>query len=332
VLANSDVGAMVLNRAPSGGTYNRLLGADANFRFFRNLNVNGFVAKTLSPESVVGSDGSDLMHRIGTSYRADALDIRAAHTTTGQRFNDELGYIPRVGINRTDFYLGVHIRPKATSRWLRETFPHYQLSSLTRNGRGGGFDSRFVDYHLPFTLQNGTLIEAGMNANVEVLTSAFTLNKGRNIAIDPGRYEYNEWFLLVSGNRSAPVSLSGRYGIGDFYDGHKRSYQLGPQVRLHARFNTGLTWTRNVISLRRGTYTTDLLTGRVNYSFSTRMFLNALLQYNTDAQQWSSNVRFNVIHRPLSDFFLVYNDRRDSTSGALIDRAVVAKITYMMAF
>jgi hypothetical protein len=59
---------------------------------------------------------------------------------------------------------------------------------------------------------------------------------------------------------------------------------------------------------------------------------NALLQYNTDAQQWSSNIRFNIIHRPLSDFFLVYNDRRGSTDGALPDRALVAKVTYMLAF
>ena len=60
--------------------------------------------------------------------------------------------------------------------------------------------------------------------------------------------------------------------------------------------------------------------------------LNALLQYNTDAQQWSSNVRFNIIHRPLSDFFLVYNDRRDIVAGSLVDRAVIAKVTYLMAF
>jgi hypothetical protein len=53
---------------------------------------------------------------------------------------------------------------------------------------------------------------------------------------------------------------------------------------------------------------------------------------NTDARQWSSNVRFNVIHRPLSDFYFVYNDRRDTQSGALIDRALIAKVTYLMAF
>jgi len=62
------------------------------------------------------------------------------------------------------------------------------------------------------------------------------------------------------------------------------------------------------------------------------MFLNALLQYNTDARQWSSNIRFNIIHRPLSDFFFVYNDRRDTVSDALVDRALIAKMTYMMAF
>ena len=74
------------------------------------------------------------------------------------------------------------------------------------------------------------------------------------------------------------------------------------------------------------------MTGRVNYNFNTRMFVNALLQYNTDSRQWSSNMRFNVIHRPLSDFFFVYNERRDERSGDLIDRSVVAKMTYLMAF
>ena len=60
----------------------------------------------------------------------------------------------------------------------------------------------------------------------------------------------------------------------------------------------------NDIELPTGAFVTTLLTGRVNYNFNTKMFLNALLQYNTDTQQWSSNVRFNIIHRPLSDIFL----------------------------
>jgi hypothetical protein len=75
-----------------------------------------------------------------------------------------------------------------------------------------------------------------------------------------------------------------------------------------------------------------LVTGRANYNFNTKMFLNALVQYNSDSQQWSSNLRLNIIHRPLSDFFLVYNERRDERAGDLLNRALVAKFTYLVAF
>ena len=70
----------------------------------------------------------------------------------------------------------------------------------------------------------------------------------------------------------------------------------------------------------------------MNYSFSTKVFVNALLQFNTDSHQLSSNLRFNIIHRPLSDFFVVYNEQRDERSGDLINRALIAKMTYLVAF
>ena len=103
-------------------------------------------------------------------------------------------------------------------------------------------------------------------------------------------------------------------------------------ARFSKQVNITANYSRNVISLPGGAFTTNLLTSRIVYSLSTRMFLNALLQYNTDARQWTSNVRFNIIHRPLSDFFLVYNEQRDTLTDALIGRALIAKVTYMMAF
>ena len=101
---------------------------------------------------------------------------------------------------------------------------------------------------------------------------------------------------------------------------------------LNYKMNASLSYTLNNISLAgpNGRFKTHLLT-RLNYSFSTAVFLNALVQCNSDARQWSSNIRFNIIHRPLSDFFLVYNERRNSTTGDLNDRAVVAKLTYMFS-
>src|SRR2546430_8705980 len=102
-------------------------------------------------------------------------------------------------------------------------------------------------------------------------------------------------------------------------------------LRFNYKLTTSFQYTHNNISLAEGRVTQNLLVTRVNYGFTTTMFLNALIQYNSDNKQWSSNVRFNIIHRPLSDIFVVYNEHRDSVTGNLIDRALIAKMTYMIS-
>jgi hypothetical protein len=61
------------------------------------------------------------------------------------------------------------------------------------------------------------------------------------------------------------------------------------------------------------------------------MFLNGLVQYNNVTDEWNSNIRFNFIHRPLSDLFIVYNDLRDET-GAMKNRALIVKYTHLLSF
>jgi hypothetical protein len=170
-----------------------------------------------------------------------------------------------------------------------------------------------------------------VNTYAEVIDVPFSLNGPRRAIVSTGRHEFTEYFALFNGNPAAPVTPAVRYSFGPFYDGYKRSYSIGPSVRPNERLNASLNLHINDIDLPGVSYVSTLATARVNYSFSTSMFLNALLQYNTDTKQLSSNVRFNIIHRPLSDLFLVYNERRDERRGTRIDRAIVAKFTYMLA-
>lgn len=79
------------------------------------------------------------------------------------------------------------------------------------------------------------------------------------------------------------------------------------------------------------TFITDLVSARIGYSFSNMLFLNGLLQYNSDTGEISSNVRFNMIYRPLSDLFVVYNERQ-TRDGRVLERALIAKLTYLLAF
>ena len=62
------------------------------------------------------------------------------------------------------------------------------------------------------------------------------------------------------------------------------------------------------------------------------MFLDALLQYNTDTKQFNANVRFNLIHRPLSDLFIVYNEQRQTELDITAGRGLIVKYTHMLSF
>ena len=90
------------------------------------------------------------------------------YQTIGSRFNDEMGFVPRVGVDNAEGYLGAHLRPKKYSSWLREFFPHFQIENFTKRN-GGGLESRYMDWHVPVTLQNSTFIEIGVNPNEEVI-------------------------------------------------------------------------------------------------------------------------------------------------------------------
>jgi hypothetical protein len=142
----------------------------------------------------------------------------------------------------------------------------------------------------------------------------------------------SEYFVTFAANEAARFSSSARYVLGKFYDGYKRSYVWGPIFRPAPKFNASLNLQLNDITLPAVSYLSTLMTTRLNYNFSTKVFVNALLQYSTDSHQLSSNIRFNVIHRPLSDFFFVYNEHRDERTGLMQDRSIIAKMTYLVAF
>jgi hypothetical protein len=46
----------------------------------------------------------------------------------------------------------------------------------------------------------------------------------------------------------------------------------------------------------------------------------------------TSNLRFNWIHRPLSDLYLVYTEERPTLGSVQTDRVVSVKYTHLLSF
>ncbi len=100
--------------------------------------------------------------------------------------------------------------------------------------------------------------------------------------------------------------------------------------RLNANLAASTAFEANDVNLPQGAFDTQLARFRVDYSFNTRMFLNTFVQYNSATSSWLTNIRYRFIYRPLSDFYLVYNDTR--AAGRTGQRTVALKHTLMLAF
>lgn len=332
VLANSDIGVMLLNKEPGGEGYNRVGGLDANFRF-GELSMGAYAVKTDAPQTVVPGSGEDYTARANFTYTSRTWLARGLYEVVGERFHDEMGFVPRLGVNHVASYGRLNWRPTWAAEHLliREIGPHFHFDQFDRRD-GTGTESRYLDWHLVLTMNDSGFFESGVNGNRENNVRPFTLNAPRGVTVAPGAYEFDEFFALYRSNNAARFSFETRFSRGALYDGHRSGYAFAPTVRVNQHFNASFSMQVNDIDLPATSYVSTLMAMRLDYSVNTRVFINALMQYNTDSEEWSSNVRLNVIHRPLSDFFLVYNERRLGGSGGIVDRSIVAKLTYLLAF
>ncbi len=69
------------------------------------------------------------------------------------------------------------------------------------------------------------------------------------------------------------------------------------------------------LPLPQGSLNTDLIELRVNLALNTRLFLNGLIQYNSETNDFITNFWLDFIHSPGSDLFLVFNEAAAAKAG-----------------
>ncbi|MGD8321730.1 MAG: hypothetical protein PVJ02_14795, partial [Gemmatimonadota bacterium] len=122
---------------------------------------------------------------------------------------------------------------------------------------------------------------------------------------------------------------------GDFYDGKRTSVAASALFRPDPHVSLDLGMQHNALDLGGEAFNADLYSARVRYARNVRTFLMGFVQYNQAAEELITNVRFNLIHAPLSDLFLVYTERRSLAGGVaepVLERGLTLKVTKLLAF
>ena len=316
---NSDFGGIFINKQESEGTHNRTYGIDGHLRFFDFLEVFPFLLKTDTPDR----KGDDTAAWISVSWGDPFWEILGEYLTIEENFNPEVGFAPRTGIRKSRGSFGVKPRPGERVPWIRQVEPFTEVNYIT--DPEGVLETRILENRFSIRFEDNSYLSIGHKGSFERLDEPFQIRPGQEIPV--GDYRFDEVSVSFTGDRSRLLIPDVSLQTGGFFDGDKDSYGLGLTVRPNYHFTAQVSWDHDEVDLPSGDFTTNLINTRLLYSFNPRMFLNALIQYNSTVREIESNIRFNFIYKPLSDIFLVYNERR-STTGEVRERALIAKLTY----
>jgi len=328
MLRRSNFGVIYTRRSrlENGLGINQVYGADLNLRFYENINFTNYYAQTDTP----GLAESNASYRSKFDYTGDLYGITAEHLTVGKNFNPEIGFVRRDNFRRNFAQFRFSPRPRSIP-WLRRMI--YQGSFDYITDMTGILETRESKLRLEMELENSDKWYLQYTDSFEGLPEEFKLTS--DVILPVGGYKFGH--IRTEYDFGAQRRVSGRlfYTRGTFYGGTRSDvgYQgravFTPQLAIEPRVSV------SDVDLPQGSFTTTLLGTRASFTVSPRMFLAALIQFNSSNKAVDTNIRFRWEYEPGSDLFIVYSDGRDTGLEGfprLENRSFVVKFTRLFRF
>ncbi|MEX2284072.1 MAG: DUF5916 domain-containing protein [Gemmatimonadota bacterium] len=323
----SRVGALFVNRLNTDdlGDNNQTYAVDGRFGIGSSLTIDGFGALTKTPEIVAQAHA----YSFSGTYNDQNWTVGAGFREVTEGFNPEVGFLSRSAHRFTSGRLVRKLR-FANLPWFRELRPHITYREFF--DLDGFSATRLLHFDSHFEFANGAFFQLpALNFTREGLKEPFEISEG--VIVPAGTYDRVEWGFQYNTDLSAAVSIAGRIDVGGFYTGHRKGTNSTLNVRMGETFSAGLRVSYYDVDLKDDSFETALIGLRAAYSFSPRLYLQSLLQYNNQTRNFSGNVRLGWLHTAGTGLFVVYNDIEHNAAedsplrDGPIDRTLVIKFT-----
>jgi hypothetical protein len=264
-------------------------------------------------------------------YAGDRYGVQVERLVVGDQFNPEVGFVRRDDMRRHFGQFRFSPRPKQSKvvRKLSWTGSMAYVENID-----GHLETREEKAEFAIEFHNSDRFNVGYGSTYEFLPRPFPIATG--VVLPVGGYDFGTVRAAFNAGQQRPVSGNVALEHGTFYSGHKTTvsitrgrYNLTPRTSVEP--NVSVNW----VDLAEGAFTTHVIGSRLTYTRTSRMFVSALLQYNSGVNAIGSNVRFRWEYRPGSEIFLVYNDQRDTSLTGfprLANRALIFKINRLLRF
>jgi hypothetical protein len=124
---------------------------------------------------------------------------------------------------------------------------------------------------------------------------------------------------------------------GQFYDGNRLSVTLAPKWNISSSLQLSAEYSYDRLRFPKRDQRFDGHIARIRtmLMFSTKLSMSAFVQYNNADANMLANVRFRYNPREGNDFYIVYNEGRNTDLNSetprmrsLSDRTILVKYTY----
>ena len=332
VFEQSSFGFLTTVGDPNSDEMNSVTGIDFQYRntdfmgghtFEANLYVLGSYSEDLGGLEPTWATNAKLYDR--------NIELSASVMEIGNDFNPAMGFVRRRGTRR--HMLEAEFTPYFEEIiWLRNTRHGYEAELYTDLGNDV-VNTKQTFNLASLSFESQEMLSLSVSHHTDRPNKDFDISDGT--VIPAGNYDWWDARLSLNTGLYRKFAAANSYTVGSFYDGDRQQLSSTLVYRPTNRISIMLDYSLNLIDWEQFKDSTiNLISGRIQYSFTPDLTLFNLIQYDDISNSIGVNSRLQWEYKPGAKMFFVVNQGYvDEMTGFVIrDLEVVAKVGGLFRF
>ena len=335
ILSRATVGGIFTN-LEQANSYNRALGADAQYRFGSASQFNAWFTNVWDSNRLM----NDAAGHASLRLQNDLYSGEFSYTNIGKNYNPALGFVRRTDMR--EYYTRASYSPKVNWESLK-SINRLNFAGLYDyiEGQNGNIQSSSIEFETSIEFRRRDNISFEIDQQFERLDVPFAI---RPTAIIPaGDYTFSTFGISGGTDSSRRLFGNARFSTGEFFHGNRTDFGGGFGFRQsqHLTLEGSVNHSTIDLPITDGEFDATTVSLSILGAVNRKLFARTLIQYDNFSRDLQANFRVDWIHTPGSDLFFVYNTSHhfieanenvfDPRRNSIMNNQVaILKLTYLI--
>ncbi|MXY55528.1 MAG: carbohydrate binding family 9 domain-containing protein [Gammaproteobacteria bacterium] len=314
----SSLGFIATDRRGPGSS-RQTYGLDGSLGLGANGQLRAIAARTRTP----GVESDDHAVSLFGTYNSTEWTLDSSYAEVGAGFDPAVGFVGRRDYRSTGFFA---MRKFLDAQTLREWRPLVAYQGYW--DFEGYYESGNLHLESWWVWKSAADVWPAVNFSHEGVKHPFTI---AGVTVPAGDYETRDFEMGINSAPNKTWSGGAHMTAGGFYNGKRHAISPYINYRRDETLSAWAGWDHNTIDLgsEEGSFTVNLARAGLSYSFTPKIGLRALIQYNDADDVFAANVRFSWLRSANAGLYVVYNEIDARTGLGKPGRELVLKYSHI---